>query len=113
MVPSTCETFGYVGVCGRAWRTLPRLVMNVPTPGRALFIDCRNPGAVSTDRRVGRSPVASEKYFTWAGAVSQSRNFSAAAVWAAPLLKITQLSGPEMVWCPPAVPGNDGMICTP
>ena len=51
--------------------------------------------------------------FTWAGAVSQSRNFSAAAVWAAPLLKITQLSGPEMVWCPPEVPGNVGMICTP
>src|SRR5262249_53713904 len=113
MLPRIWETFGYVGVCGRAWRTLPRLVMKVSTPGRDLFIWARKPGGVSTDRLIGRSPVAREKYFTWAGAVSQSRNFSAAAVRAAPLLKITQLSGPEMVWWPPPVPGNDGMTCTP
>ena len=59
----------------------------------------------ATDCLVGRLPVASEKALTWAGAVSQSRNCSAALTWLLPLLKTTQLSGPEMVWWPALLPG--------
>src|ERR1022692_5047316 len=87
--------------------------MNVSTPGSAVLIAAVKPAAVETDWRVGRSPVASDHAFTWAGAVSQSRNFSAELTCAAPLLKITQLSGPEMVWCPAPVPGYAGITCTP
>ena len=79
--------------------------MKVSTPGSALFICWVKPAASLTDCRVGRSPVFSENVLTWAGAVSQSRNFSAADTRLAPLLKTTQLSGPEMVWCPPLAPG--------
>ena len=55
--------------------------------------------------RIGRSPVCTAKYLSCVAAVSQIRNCSAAAVRAGPLLKMTQLSGPEIVWCPPLVPG--------
>src|SRR6266700_2159085 len=105
MVPRICEIFGYVGICGLACRTLARLAVNALTPGRALSIHWPKPGDCATERRVGRSPVCSEKYLTWAGAVSQNRNFSAAATRVEPLLKTTQLSGPAMVWWPPPVPG--------
>src|SRR5579875_2797540 len=105
MLPSTVEIFGYWVICGRACWTLFRLVMNVSTPGSALSIWRAKPDVVATDCRVGRSPVASDQALTWAGAVSQSRNFSAAFALAEPLLNTTQLSGPEIVWCPPAVPG--------
>src|SRR5271169_6042531 len=87
--------------------------MKVSTPGSAAFIFWANPGESCTDDRIGKSPVASEKYVACGVAVSQSRNFSAAATRALPLLKTTQLSGPEIVWCPPLLPGNDGMTCTP
>src|SRR5215469_3793846 len=107
------ETFGYVGSCGRACLTLPRFVTKVSTPGRAWSIFCRKPGDFSTDCRIGRSPVCREKYVACGAAVIQVRNFSAAATRLDPLLKITQLSGPEMVWWPPLLPGNDGMTCTP
>src|SRR5262245_33606289 len=107
------ETFGYVGSCGRACLTLPRLLTKVSTPGSDWFICCRKPGEFSTDGRIGKSPVCSEKYVACGVAVIQSRNFSAAATRLDPLLKITQLSGPEIVWWLPSVPGNDGMICTP
>ena len=99
------EIFGYCGICGRACFTLARLATNVPTPGSAAFICWLTAGEPPTDCRVGRLPVCTAKYLTWAGAVSQSRNCSAAATRAEPLLKMTQLSGPEMVWWPPLVPG--------
>ena len=72
--------------------------MNVLTPGSAcVHLLRRSRGSSATERRIGRSPVCSEKYLTCAGAVSQSRNFSACDTRLLPLLKITQLSGPEMV----------------
>ena len=49
--------------------------------------------------------MCSDQYFTWAGAVSHRRNFSAADTRAPPLLNTTQLSGPEMLWWPAAAPG--------
>ena len=70
----------------------------MPTPGSMPFICGTKPGVSATDWRVGRSPVCSEKYLTWAGAVSHRRNCSAVLTRALPLLKMTQLSGPEMVW---------------
>ena len=85
--------------------TLARLATNALTPGSAVSICWLKPAALPTDARVGRSPVCSEKYLTWAGAVSQRMNFSAADTRVAPLLNTTQLSGPEMVWWPALDPG--------
>src|SRR5215467_240146 len=87
--------------------------MNVCTPGSDVFIWLANPGALATDARIGRSPVASENACACALAVSHSTNFSAAFTCAAPLLNSTQLSGPEIVWWPLLDPGKAGMICTP
>ena len=77
---------------------MARLATNALTPGSVESICWLKPAALPTDARVGRSPVCSDQYFTWAGAVSQRRNFSAAETRVAPLLNTTQLSGPEMVW---------------
>ena len=62
-----------------------------------MFICWLKPDWVASDCRIGSSPVCSEKALTWAGALSQRMNCSAALTRAAPLLKTTQLSGPEMV----------------
>src|SRR5271165_7682150 len=97
MLPRIVETCGYEASCGRACFTLPRLVTKVSTPGSAVSICVRKPGELSTDARMGRSPVCNEKYVDCAVAVIQSRNFSAAETLTAPLLKMTQLSGPEIV----------------
>src|SRR5579875_696423 len=87
--------------------------MNVFRPGSFLFIALTTLWSLPTEARVGRSPVASENDFTCAGAVSQVTNVSAALVRLLPLLKTTQLSGPEMLWCPADEPAKVGMICTP
>ena len=79
--------------------------MNVAIPGTAVFICWTTLASWPTDCRIGRSPVCTAKYLSWAAEVSQIRNCSAAAARAEPLLKTTQLSGPEMVWWPPLVPG--------
>ena len=66
----------------------------------------------ATDARVGRWLVSSESCSTWSGDVMKLRNFHAASTRACPLSKITQLSGPAIVWWLP--PGsNDGMTWTP
>ena len=75
--------------------------MNVLIPGCIASICCANPDMPATDALIGRSPVCSDQVLTWAGAVSQSRNCSAALTWLLPLLNTTQLSGPDMVWCAP------------
>ena len=105
MLPRIVEIAGYWVICGRACLTLARLSTNVLTPGSILFICWSNPDASATDVLVGRSPVCSDQVLTWAGAVSQSRNCSAALTWLLPLLNTTQLSGPEMVWWPALLPG--------
>ena len=66
----------------------------------------------ATEARVGRWLVSSESWSTWSGDVMKLRNFHAASTRAWPLSKITQLSGPAIVWWSP--PGsNDGMTWTP
>src|ERR1700722_2988657 len=97
MLPRTVEIFGYVVICGRACLTSARFETKAESPGSEASIALATLGWSATDSRVGRSPVFIEKYLTWAGAVSQSRNCSAAVTRAEPLLNITQLSGPEMV----------------
>ena len=87
--------------------------MKVSTPGSAVSIFCMNPGESSTDCADRQVAGLQREVLGLGGAVSQSRNFSAAETRSAPLLKITQLSGPEIVWWPPLAPGKAGMTCTP
>ena len=83
----------------------------MPAPGY-LVLKPAKPGRFCTESLVGRSPVAIEFCSRLAGVVRNCRNSRDAWTRAEPLLKITQLSGPEMDWwLPPAV--HEGMICTP
>src|SRR6185437_13252864 len=85
MVERIVEICGYCGICGRACLTLPRLLTNVLISGCTLFICWSKPAALATDCLIGRLPVCTEKYLTWAGADSHTRNCSAALTWAEPL----------------------------
>src|SRR5690242_12864386 len=50
------------------------------------------------DGRIGREPDPIAHVSSCFGAVSHSRNLMEAATRAEPLLKMTQLSGPDTVW---------------
>ena len=107
-----CETRGYCGICGRAFSTFSRFVGERPR-ARVLRVELREPRHLLDRRRAwAGAPVASESFSSWSGAVNHFRKSQAASTRCGPLSKITQLSGPAIVWWLP--PGsNDGMTCTP